>query len=244
MVAQSESSSRSPKAARDADGPPEAEPRARQAKADDTRRRVFAAGAELLAAQGYHATRVEQITRRAGVAKGTFFVYFPTKDALVTDLVRVQVRLVAKERARMVAAGSPPSARLRAVVMALGRLSDINVARAVLAACMQAGDVGRAIDGLYEGVLELMTEDARAAVRAGELSRRTDPEMLALVLMDSFLGATVSYVTNPRGRSLDEMLEALVDTNLAAFAPVKREPGRARTAVMARARKTRKRGGK
>jgi AcrR family transcriptional regulator len=193
----------------------------RQAKADDTRYRLFAAGAELLASQGYHATSVEQITQRAGVAKGTFFNHFPTKDALVTELVRLQVRFVARERERLVAEGAAPTARLRAVIMGLGRLSDRNIARAVLTAGLVRGAVGSALDRLYQDVLELMTEDARAAVRARELSRSTDPEMFALVLMDSFLGATVSFANNPRGRSLLEMLEALLDTNLSAFAPKK-----------------------
>jgi len=195
----------------------------RQAKADDTRLRLFAAGAELFATQGYHATSVEQIARRAGVAKGTFFLHFPTKDAVVTELVRLQVRFVARERERLVAEGTSPSVRLRATVMALGRLADRNIVRAVITAGLDKGDVGSAIDGLYQGVLDFMTEDARAAVRARELSRTTDPEMLALTLMDAFLGATVSFATNPRGRSLIEMLEALVDTNLAAFAPKKKK---------------------
>jgi TetR/AcrR family transcriptional repressor of nem operon len=190
----------------------------RQAKADDTRMRLFAAGAELLASQGYHATSVEQITQRAGVAKGTFFFHFPTKDALVTELVRLQVRFVARERERLVAEGAAPTARLRATVMGLGRLSDRNIARAVLTAGLDKGAVGSAIDRLYQDLLELMTEDARAAVRARELSRSTDPAMFAVLLMDAFLGATVSYATNPRGRSLLAMLEALVDTNLTAFA--------------------------
>jgi AcrR family transcriptional regulator len=200
----------------------------RQAKADDTRLRLFAAGAELFATQGYHATSVEQIARRAGVAKGTFFLHFPTKDALVTELVRLQVRFVARERERLLAEGAAPTARLRATVMALGRLADRNIVRAVLTAGLDKGDVGSEIDRLYQDVLELMTQDARAAVRARELSRSTDPTMFALILMDSFLGATVSFATNPRGRSLIEMLEALVDTNLAAFAP--RKPARRRAA--------------
>jgi AcrR family transcriptional regulator len=195
----------------------------RLARADDTRLRLFTAGAELFATHGYHATSVEQIARRAGVAKGTFFLHFPTKDALVTELVRLQVRFVARERERLVVEGAGPSVRLRATVMALGRLADRNIARAVLTAGLDKGDVGSAIDRLYQDVLELMIEDARAAVRARELSRSTDPEMFALVLMDSFLGATVSFATNPRGRSLIEMLEALVDTNLAAFAPKKKK---------------------
>jgi AcrR family transcriptional regulator len=196
----------------------------RQAKADDTRLRLFTAGAELFAKHGYHATSVEQIAHRAGVAKGTFFLHFPTKDALVTDLVRLQVRFVARERARLVAEGASPTARLRATVLALGRLSDRNIARAVLTAGLERSEVGDAIDRLYQSLLELMTDDARAAVRARELARTTDPAMFALILMDSFLGATVSFATNPRGRSLMDMLAALVDTNLSAFAPKKPAP--------------------
>jgi TetR/AcrR family transcriptional repressor of nem operon len=196
----------------------------RLAKADDTRIRLFAAGAELLASQGYHATKVKQITDRAGVAKGTFFFHFPTKDALVIELVRRQVDFVARARARLLAAGGSPAARLRATVLGLGRLADRNVARAVLAAAMENGEVGSAIDRLYEGVLEHMTVDARAAVHAKELSRTTDPAMFALVLMDAFLGATVSFASNPRGRTLLSMLEALLDTNFFAFAPKKRRP--------------------
>jgi AcrR family transcriptional regulator len=196
----------------------------RQARADDTRVRLFTAGAELFATQGYHATSVEQIARRAGVAKGTFFLHFPTKDAIVMDLVRLQVRVATSERERLVAKGAAPTARLRALVLALGRMSDRNVSRAVLTAALQGGDVGSAIDHLFEGVLDLMTDDAKAAVRARELSRTTDPAMFALLLMDAFLGATLSFATNPRGRSLMDMLVALVDMNLAVFAPKKITP--------------------
>jgi TetR/AcrR family transcriptional repressor of nem operon len=194
----------------------------RQAKADDTRMRLFAAGAELLASQGYHATKVEQITQRAGVAKGTFFFHFPTKDALVTALVRLQVRVVTRERERLLEEGVAPSARLRATVLALGRLSDRNIARAVLTAALDKGSIGSEIDLLYQELLELMTTDARDAVKRGELARSTDPETFALLVMDSFLGATVSFATNPRGRSLLEMLESLMNTNLSAFAPKSR----------------------
>ena len=78
---------------------------ARQARADDTRWRVFSAGAELFAEQGYHATSVQQIATRAGVGKGTFFVYFPTKDAVVTEMVHMLLRIVRREHDRLVAEG-------------------------------------------------------------------------------------------------------------------------------------------
>ena len=47
------------------------------------RDRLYDAAVTLFREQGYEHTTVDQITRRAGVAKGTFFNYFPTKDAVL-----------------------------------------------------------------------------------------------------------------------------------------------------------------
>jgi AcrR family transcriptional regulator len=47
------------------------------------RDRMYEAAVTLFREQGYENTTVDQITRRAGVAKGTFFNYFPTKDAVL-----------------------------------------------------------------------------------------------------------------------------------------------------------------
>jgi len=44
------------------------------------------AAARLFVERGYEATTVEDIARAAGVAKGTFYLYFRTKDQLLTAL--------------------------------------------------------------------------------------------------------------------------------------------------------------
>jgi len=193
-------------------------------KADETRRRLFAAGAELLAEQGYHDTTAKQIARRAGVAKGTFFFHYKSKDALVTALVELKVRIIARERERLASEGVSPLERLRATLMAMGRLAERNVVRAVLTASMENLDTGGAIDLLYQQLIEMMTDDVRAAVRAREVSRTTNPETFALLVMDSYLGAAVSYAANPRGRSLVDMLSTLFDAYVSAFAPRKKLP--------------------
>ncbi len=195
-------------------------------KADETRRRLFAAGTELLVEQGYTATTANQIARRAGVAKGTFFFHYKSKDALITALIELQVRIIARERERLVAEGVSPLERLRATVMALGRLAERNVVRAVLTAGMENPETGGAIDLLYQQLIEMMTDDVRDAMRAREVSRTTDPETFALLVMDSYLGAAVSYAANPRGRSLVDMIATLFDAYLTAFAPKKKLPKR------------------
>ena len=59
--------------------------RREQAKLE-RRERIYEAALNLFRAQGYEGTTVDQITRHAGLAKGTFFNYFPTKDAVLRYL--------------------------------------------------------------------------------------------------------------------------------------------------------------
>jgi AcrR family transcriptional regulator len=54
--------------------------------------------------KGFAATRVEDIARRAGVSKGTVYLYFPTKEALFEGVVRINVVPVIEEVIRAIEA--------------------------------------------------------------------------------------------------------------------------------------------
>ena len=54
------------------------------------------AAAELFADNGYAATRIQDICKRAGVAKGLFYWYFPTKQELFAELVRIDAPAAAQ----------------------------------------------------------------------------------------------------------------------------------------------------
>jgi AcrR family transcriptional regulator len=49
---------------------------------------ILDAAFEAFAERGYAATRLEDVAARAGVTKGTIYVYFPTKEKLFEDMVR------------------------------------------------------------------------------------------------------------------------------------------------------------
>jgi AcrR family transcriptional regulator len=50
-------------------------------------RKLLDAGMRVLAARGYHATRVDDIVKAARTSHGTFYLYFATKEGLVRALV-------------------------------------------------------------------------------------------------------------------------------------------------------------
>jgi AcrR family transcriptional regulator len=57
-------------------------------------------------AKGFAKTRVEEVARRAGVSKGTVYVYFPSKEALFEAVIRTNV-LPVLEQARAMVASDP-----------------------------------------------------------------------------------------------------------------------------------------
>lgn len=52
----------------------------------DKRARILAAAADVFVKNGFHETHISHIARAAGVADGTIYLYFPSKEALLIAL--------------------------------------------------------------------------------------------------------------------------------------------------------------
>jgi AcrR family transcriptional regulator len=192
---------------------------ARAKQKDETRRRLFRAACELFAKLGYHGTTVASIARKAGVAKGTFFVHFATKDTLILELVRLQVRAALEQRNATFASSRSPLAALRATVMALGTEAarSRELSRAVLSAGLANAEVAGDTDALFGAVHEQMLVDAQDAIDAGELGKNNDADTVASTLMASYLGATLHFTSSRRSPAVDSLLERFVNANIAGF---------------------------
>lgn len=55
----------------------------REKKKQETRNRIFEVSSRLFKEKGFESTTVDEITKEAGIAKGTFFNYFSTKESLL-----------------------------------------------------------------------------------------------------------------------------------------------------------------
>ena len=81
----------------------------RERRRQETHARIFETAMRLFAERGFANTPVEDITEAADVAKGTFFNYFPTKEAILEALAERQLGVVkaAEERSRTAASVRP-----------------------------------------------------------------------------------------------------------------------------------------
>jgi AcrR family transcriptional regulator len=72
-------------------GPSRPRSRARAAKAAERRAAILRAALDEFSERGFAAARLDDVARRAGVGKGTIYLYFTDKEALFQELVRFQI---------------------------------------------------------------------------------------------------------------------------------------------------------
>ncbi|GER91300.1 TetR family transcriptional regulator [Dictyobacter vulcani] len=58
------------------------------ARGEATRRKILDAAEEVFGELGYYEASISEITRRAGVAQGTYYIYFHSKRTIFEELVR------------------------------------------------------------------------------------------------------------------------------------------------------------
>ena len=73
---------------------------------------ILEAAEQEFAEQGFASARIESIAKRAGVAKGTVYLYFKTKEALFEGLVRARISPVFSRAATMAEQWPGPQAEL------------------------------------------------------------------------------------------------------------------------------------
>src|SRR3954466_8821966 len=83
----------------------------------DKRERILVAAERIFARHGFFAARVSEIAKEAGVADGTIYLYFKSKDDLLISLFEQRMKQV-NEALRAAIAGVPPRDQLRAFIKA------------------------------------------------------------------------------------------------------------------------------
>lgn len=147
-----------------------------------TRQAIVDAAKDAIAELGYDQASVAEITRRAGVAQGTFYVHFEDKTAVFVELVRQVNHDVRKLTAEASARGGTRFEKERAGFAAF--FNQIVDDPAVYRIIREAEFVDRNVhQAHYERLAAPYAEGLRNAMAAGEIASDVDPELLAYILM-------------------------------------------------------------
>src|SRR5215471_16580208 len=88
---------------------------------DHKRERILDAATAVFAERDYHRVLVSEVASRAGVGKGTVYLYFPTKDQLQRVALEASLERIAAEVEGAADAEAPASEVLREIVAVILR---------------------------------------------------------------------------------------------------------------------------
>ncbi|WP_376788564.1 TetR/AcrR family transcriptional regulator [Thermoflexus sp.] len=150
-------------------------------RGEQTRRRLLEAAEEVFGELGFHRASIAEIVRRAGVAQGTFYLYFDSKEEIFRALVRYMSHELRKFIARAVAGLQDRLEIEREGYRAFFRfvLQHRFLYRIVLESQFVDEEVYREY---YRRLAEGYARGLAQAMEAGQI-RRMDPETLAYCLM-------------------------------------------------------------
>ncbi|NRQ36614.1 TetR/AcrR family transcriptional regulator [Nonomuraea sp. NN258] len=178
----------------------------------ETRLKVFGAAVELIAEQGYSATTVEAIAERAGVAKGTVFYNFGSKEGLFAALLEHSIAKLADALAESAGQGGSGLESLDAVVLGQLRFfAEHGPFARVLLAEMWRTAWQDAVAQLRAKALGVYADVLRRAAANGEIRADLDVETAATAVFGMVLTVSIERRAIYPERPLEETHATLVE---------------------------------
>jgi AcrR family transcriptional regulator len=185
------------------------------------RDRLLTAATEVFATNGYLATRVSDIVKAAGVAQGTFYLYFASKQAIFEHLIdsffsRLLADTLETYGVREVA--SPEEVIERARVVWRTVLQRCRQERALVTlALRETGAAGPAVVARLQANFQHVIDGEAAAIAAGiarGLFRPIDPHLAAWAIVGMLERAVHYAVLVEDQADVDHLTEDLVRLEL------------------------------
>ncbi len=184
---------------------------------------IISAALEVFADRGFAATKLEDVARRAGVTKGTIYLYFENKEALFKALVR-QTIVPVIEKGEALAQSFTGSARdlferlVREYFRLVGETPLSGIPRLMIA---EAGNFPELARFYYEEVVtrghRLMGSVLERGIKAGEFRRLNVPLATKLAmapLMHAVVARKAFAACMPEGFDVAGYLDTHIDLYL------------------------------
>ena len=154
---------------------------ARGGKGDRSKQRILEAAEKVFAEHGFHTASIVKITEAAGLAQGTFYLYFPSKQAVFE-----QVLMDLNHRVRKAMADGARGARTRLEAERGGfrGFFDFTAEHPALYRVIRQAEfvAPELLERHYSTIATGYVDGLRAAMSAGEIAP-ADPEVVAWALM-------------------------------------------------------------
>ena len=200
-----------------------AEGRAAGRRGGDKRERILRGAVKVFAKKGFYASRVNEIARAAGVADGTIYLYFKSKDEVLTSLFEDRIaRLLTLLREEVARAEGAPQRVRRIVEFQLGLLEgERDLAEVITVNLRQSTRLLKQYaTRRFLEYLDLMAQVVADGQRAGEIRDDVSPRIMARAIFGAMDGIAMTWALgNAEPGGLKRAASQLADVLIAGLAP-------------------------
>jgi TetR/AcrR family fatty acid metabolism transcriptional regulator len=200
-------------------------PAARTAsRGGDKRERILDAAVRVLARKGFHDTRVSEVAKAAGVADGTIYLYFDSKDALLLSLFEDRVeRLLRFLEAELPRAKTATDKLRRVIEIQLGLLENERDLAEVLTVIFRQSTklMKEQAAPKFNAYLDVIARVVAEGQASGELRDDVSPHLVARAIFGALDGIAMTWALGKADRGgLQRASGQLAQVMLRGLAPL------------------------
>src|SRR5580700_2268902 len=199
-------------------------PSSRNSRTGDKRVRILDAAVRVFAKKGFHATRVSEVANAAGVADGTIYLYFKSKDELLVSLFEDRVeRLLAFLHSDLPRSGSASDKLRRVIELQLGLLEgERDLAEVVTVIIRQSTKLMKEYAApKFTAYLDAIARVVADGQTSGELRADISPHLAARAIFGALDGIAMTWALGKADRGgLVRASGQLVELVLRGLAPI------------------------
>ncbi len=187
----------------------------------DKHQQIIEAAVRIFARNGYYNSRVSDIAKEAGIASGTIYLYFKTKDEILVTLFREKMAEFVATVRKAIAAEPDAVAKLRRLIgLHFKLLEDHSEMAEVVQVELRQGQKffrgasANEVSGYFDLISSVLEEGIAAGLFRSDLPIKT----VRKVLFGAMDQMATSWVLGKRGYKLSETAEAVADIFLKGLA--------------------------
>jgi len=192
---------------------------------EERRNQILEAAVAVFARQGFHESRMDDIAGQAGLSKGALYLYYKSKDAIITALLKYVFAQEDKRLQILVEAGDTRSAReqiLSLTHQSTALMKWMSAMRPIAfefyAIAGRQAEVRQFLKNYYKGYRLKLAALIQRGIERGEF-RVVDPEAAATTLIALYEGLALLFFVDPEATSWAEQVNVSVRLLLEGLEP-------------------------
>ena len=189
----------------------------------ERRRELLAVALAVFAERGYHQTRISDIIEAAGVARGTFYLYFPSKHAIFEALLDEVLRRIRGSVIGVEVGPDAPPLRDQIHTTLVRLLSLVRESPALSRLVLREAigldaEIDQKLESVYGELHRWLAQSLGNGQSLGFLAP-FDPTLVAWCILGSVERVLRLILERSDAFSVEAMADALLDSHLAGILP-------------------------